>query len=257
MTPISVVIITFNEENNIERCILSVKAIANEIVVMDSISTDSTKEICLRHQVKFVEQPFLGYIEQKNKVLEFATYPHVLSLDADEALSDELRSAITKVKENWQGDGYYFNRLTNYCGKWIRHTDWYPDRKLRLFDKRKGQWTGVNPHDIYKLQPGCAQSFLKGDLLHYSFPSINHHLDVVKKFTTIMAREGFEKGKKVSWASLLFSPFWKFIKSYFIKFGFLDGYYGFVVCMISAHATFIKYIKIKELYQNNKLSESL
>jgi len=251
MTPISVVIITLNEETNIERCLSSVADIADEIVVLDSISTDRTKEICLKYGVKFIEQPFLGYIEQKNKVLEYSAYPHVLSLDADEAVSEELKSSIKKVKENWQSDGYYFNRLTNYCGKWIKHTDWYPDQKLRLFDKRKGLWTGINPHDIYTLQPESNQSFLKGDLLHYSFPSIDHHLDIVKKFTSIMALESYKKGKKSGIGSLLFSPTWKFIKSYFICRGFLDGFYGFVIAVISAHATFIKYLKIRELYKEN------
>lgn len=251
MMQISVVIITYNEENNIERCIRSVLDVADEIVILDSVSTDKTKEICLKYPVKFFEQPFLGYIEQKNKALEFATFPHVLSLDADEALSEKLKTSILEVKNNWKFDGYYFNRLTNYCGKWIRHTDWYPDRKLRLFDKRKGMWSGINPHDKYTLNTGCRESFLKGDLLHYSFPTINHHLDVLKKFTTIMAKEGFEKGKRVTIVSLLFSPLWKFVKSYFIRMGFLDGFYGFVICIISAHATFIKYVKIKELQQNH------
>ena len=250
MTPLSVVIITLNEEKDIERCICSVLDIAEEIVVVDSLSTDRTKEICLKYSVKFIEQPFLGYIEQKNKALEFSTYPNVLSLDADEAVSEKMKIFIKKVKENWQADGYYFNRLTNYCGKWIRHTDWYPDRKLRLFDKHKGQWSGTNPHDKYTLRPGCSEMFLPGDLLHYSFPSIDHHLDVVKKFTTIMAMEGYQKGKKVTLVSLLLNPLWKFIKSYFIRLGFLDGYYGFVVCIISSHATFLKYLKIKELYKD-------
>jgi len=251
MTQISAVIITLNEENNIDRCIQSVIGIADEIIVLDSLSTDKTKEICLKYPVRFIEQPFLGYIEQKNKALEFATYPHVLSLDADEALSDKLKVSIKKAKENWQFDGYCFNRLTNFCGKWIHHTDWYPDRKLRLFDKRKGQWCGINPHDKYTLHTGCSESFLKGDLFHYSYPSINHHMDVMKKFTSIMAFENYKKGKKVGIFALLFSPFWKFVKSYIFRLGFLDGYYGFVVSVISAYATFIKYVKIKELYKNN------
>jgi glycosyltransferase involved in cell wall biosynthesis len=253
MVPVSVVVITFNEEDNIERCLLSVQDVADEIVVVDSLSADRTKEICLRLGVKFIEQPFLGYVEQKNKALEYCQYSHVLSLDADEALSDQLKASILKAKENWIFDGYEFNRLTNYCGKWIRHTDWYPDRKLRLFDKRKGKWDGQLIHEKVIMNEGSEVSLLQGDLFHYSFPSIDHHLEVVEKFTTIMAREGFEKKKKVGWMSLLFSPLWKFIKSYFVKKGFLDGYYGFVVCMISAHATFIKYVKIKELINNEKM----
>ena len=252
MTSISVVIITLNEEKNIERCIRSVLDIADEIIVLDSLSTDKTKEICLRYPVKFIEQPFLGYIQQKNKALTFTTFPHVLAMDADEALSDELKLSIKRVKENWESDGYYFNRLTNYCGKWVKHTDWYPDRKLRLFNKTKGQWTGLNPHDVYKLQPNCSQSFLKGDLYHYSFPSINHHLDVIKNFSTISAQERHNIGDRSNWISVILHPTLKFFKSYFIKLGFLDGYYGFVICAMSAFATFMKYVKLRELNKNDQ-----
>jgi glycosyltransferase involved in cell wall biosynthesis len=247
MTPISVVIITYNEENNIERCIQTVLNIADEIVILDSVSTDKTKEICLKYPVKFYEQPFLGYVQQKNKALEFASYPHVLSLDADEALSNELIESIKKVKENWSADGYYFNRLTNFCGKWIKHTDWYPDRKLRLFHKKKGQWRGINPHDKYVLEDNCKTSYIKGNLLHYSFPTISHQMGVIEKFSSISAKEAYLKGKSANIFSILINPFWKFIKSYIIKLGFLDGYYGFVVCIMSSYATFIKYVKIKEL----------
>ncbi len=251
MVQISAVIITLNEEANINRCLQSLQGVADEIVILDSLSTDRTREICKGFNVKFIEQPFLGYIEQKNKALEYASYNRVLSLDADEALSEELKQSILKVKENWEADGYIFNRLTNYCGKWIRHTDWYPDKKLRLFDKTKGSWTGINPHDQFTLQPGCRKIFLKGDLLHYSFPSIDHHLDVLKKFTTIMADENYQRGKKANIASVIIKPFWKFVKSYFIRLGFLDGYYGYVIAKISAHATFVKYLKLHELYKNN------
>ena len=160
MTPISVVIITFNEEKNIGRCLESVKNIADEIVVLDSFSTDKTEEICLQHGASFFQHPFDGHIEQKNRAITYATYPHILSLDADEVLSPELEQSIKAVKENWQADGYYFNRLTNYCGKWIRHCGWYPDRKLRLWDSRKGKWGGVNPHDKYMLEPNAKQVFL-------------------------------------------------------------------------------------------------
>jgi glycosyltransferase involved in cell wall biosynthesis len=251
MIKLSVVIITFNEEQNIERCIRSVMDIADEIVILDSVSTDKTKEICLGFPVRFLEQPFLGYIEQKNKALEFAQFPYVLSLDADEALSEHLKDSIREVKNDWKKDGYAFNRLTNYCGKWIRHTDWYPDRKLRLFDKRKGQWSGINPHDKFELQDGSTLAILKGDLLHYSFPSIQHHLNVLNRFTRITAKESFEKGKRAGMVNLLFSPFWKFIKSYFIRLGILDGYYGFVVCAISSFATFMKYVQMKELQKKH------
>jgi len=165
MTPISLVIITYNEERNIARCIESVGELSDEVVVVDSFSTDRTEEICRQYGAKFIQHTFEGHIEQKNYAITQATHPHILSLDADEALSEELKQSIYQVKQNWRYDGYYFNRLTSYCGKWIRHSGWYPDRKLRLFDSRKGRWAGVNPHDRYEPDKGSTIRFLEGDLL--------------------------------------------------------------------------------------------
>src|ERR1035437_7666308 len=142
MPQISVVIITFNEEKNIERCILSVQDLADDIVVVDSFSTDRTEEICKSHGVRFIQNHFNGHIEQKNFAISKAHFPYILSLDADEQLSEELKKSIQQVKNNWDADGYYFNRLTNYCGQWIRHSSWYPASKLRLWDSRKGKWGG-------------------------------------------------------------------------------------------------------------------
>lgn len=247
MTPISVVIITYNEERNIGRCLESVKDIADEIVVVDSFSTDKTEEICKHYDVTFVKHPFEGHIEQKNYANTHATYPHILSLDADEALSVELKRSISQVKQDWRSDGYYFNRLTSYCGKWIRHAGWYPDRKLRLFDSRKGRWAGVNPHDRYDLERGSSHSWLKGDLLHYSFNTIHEHVDQTNKFSEEGARALFEKGKKTSTLKILVKSTAKFIRNYFFKLGFLDGYYGYLICRVSAFSTFIKYAKLKEL----------
>ena len=160
---LSVVIITFNEEKNIARCLESVKDIADEIVVVDSFSKDKTEEICRGYGVKFIEHKFEGHIEQKNYASSQATYQHVLSLDADEALSDELKESIIKVKNDWNGYGYSMNRLTNYCGKWIHHCGWYPDTKIRLMDKSKGKWDGDNPHDQFIMQDNAEAIQLKGD----------------------------------------------------------------------------------------------
>jgi len=247
MIPLSVVIITFNEEKNIGRCIASVKDIADEIVVVDSFSTDKTEKICKEHKVKFIQHKFEGHIEQKNWAITNATYPHILSLDADEALDAQLLNEIQKVKENWNVDGYTFNRLTNYCGKWIRHSGWYPDKKLRLWDSRKGKWGGVNPHDRYILNEGAQVQHIKGNILHYSYYTISDHIQQVDKFTEIGAAAAYNNGRRVNIVSILLTPVWKFIRDYFIRLGFLDGYYGFVIASISAHATFLKYAKIKEL----------
>src|SRR6476620_7997347 len=154
MIKLSVVIITFNEERNIGRCLKSVKEVADEIVVLDSFSKDKTREICESHGARFIQHAFDGHIQQKNRAITFAAYPHILSLDADEALDETLIDSIKKIKQNFTKDGYYLNRLTNYCGHWVRHCGWYPDRKLRLADSRKGHWTGVNPHDKYELFEG-------------------------------------------------------------------------------------------------------
>ena len=247
MIKLSVVIITFNEEKNIERCLQSIEDVADEIVVVDSYSKDKTEAICKQYKVKFIEHPFEGHIQQKNYAITQASYPHILSLDADEALSDELKKNILIVKKNWKHDGYYFNRLTNYCGKWIRHTGWYPDRKLRLWDSRKGKWGGVNPHDKYILENNSTQAYLKGDLYHYSFYTISQHMDQVNKFSDIRAKEMLAQNKKVSLLKIIFAPVVKFLKHYFLKSGFMDGYYGFVISINSAHASFLKYAKLRQL----------
>jgi glycosyltransferase involved in cell wall biosynthesis len=243
---LSVVIITFNEEKNIERCLSSVQAIADEIVVVDSFSTDKTKEICLKYGVKFIEHKFDGHIEQKNWAITQASSPFILSLDADEALTPDLAKEIEQIKNNWQFDGYSFNRLTNYCGKWIKHCGWYPDVKLRLWDSRKGSWKGTNPHDRYEVDSNKIKH-INHDILHYSYYSISDHIKQVNYFTDIAAKAAFAEGKRSSLVKITINPIIKFLRDYFFKLGFLDGYYGFVISIISSHATFLKYAKLKQL----------
>jgi glycosyltransferase involved in cell wall biosynthesis len=247
---ISAVVITFNEEKNIDRCLNSLKSVADEIIVVDSFSTDKTESICLSYGVKFLKNPFPGHIQQKNFALTLARHPIVLSLDADEEITDKLALSIQAVKKNWSADAYSFNRLTNYCGKWIHHCGWYPDTKIRLWDKSKGEWAGKNPHDKIVMTPGAKVAHLNGDLNHFSYYSIKQHIDQVNYFTDIMAVEAYNNNKTTNIFFILLSPFFKFLKSYFLKLGCLDGYYGFVICMISAHATFIKHIKIKQMFHN-------
>ncbi len=248
MVNISAVIITFNEERNIKRCLESLQGIVDEIVVVDSFSKDKTKEICETFGVKFVEHVFEGHIEQKNWAITQASFPHVLSLDADEALDDTLKKSILKVKENWTHDGYFMNRLTNYCGKWIHHCGWYPDRKLRLWDTRKGKWGGDNPHDKYELtDPNAPTLQLEGDILHYSYYTLDDHYKQVTYFTDILSKAQYNKGKKAPLIVLIFSPVVKFLRDYFFKLGFLDGRAGFTICIISAYATYTKYKKLRQL----------
>ena len=249
---ISAVIITFNEEKNIKRCLDSLVGVVDEIVVVDSYSTDRTEEICRSYDTVFLPHRFYGHIQQKNWAILQASFPHILSLDADEALSFELKDAILRVKEDWRKDGYSFSRLTSYCGKWIRHTSWYPSRKLRLWDSRKGSWGGYNPHDRFILDPGASSSVLKGDLLHYSYYSVSEHLQQINSFSSIMARTYYERGVKVNFLTLVFRPFWRFFKDFFIQRGFMDGYYGFVVSINSAYAVFLRFVKLRNLYKETR-----
>ena len=250
MTPVSVVVITFNEEKNIARCLDSVKDIADEIVIVDSFSKDRTKEICLSYGAKFIEHKFDGHIEQKNFAITQAKYPHILSLDADEALDEQLKKSILTAKENFILDGYYMNRLTNYCGHWVRHSGWYPDTKLRLWDSRKGHWAGINPHDKYELTSGDSNTGkLNGDILHYSYYSVAEHYKQAEYFADIAAKAYFKLGKKAPYYKMFINPIAKFLHHYIVHFGFLDGGVGFTIAKISAWSTYLKYKKLHELSQ--------
>jgi len=253
MPQLSVVIITYNEEKNIGRCLDSIKEIADDIVIVDSFSTDKTAIISKAKGARFISHQFEGHIEQKNWAITQAKYPHILSLDADETLDDILKKSIIEIKNNWQYDAYYMNRLTNYCGKWIYHCGWYPDKKLRLWDARKGKWGGTNPHDKYELLNNNKNtSLLKGNILHYSYYTLNDHYKQVNYFTDIFAKAQYKKGKKATIITLCLSPVVKFIRDYIIKLGFLDGKEGFIICRISAYATYLKYKKLYRLYNPTK-----
>ena len=257
MTPISAVIITFNEERNIERCLASLQGVVDDIVVVDSFSKDKTEEICTKYNVRFVQHAFEGHIEQKNWAIKQAKYPHILSLDADEALDEKLKQSILATKTNWKFNGYTMSRLTNYCGTWVYHCGWYPDTKLRLWDSRLGSWGGDNPHDKFELQKEFNQTQqLEGDILHYSYYTLEDHYKQVTYFTDILAKAQYQKGKKAPLLILYLSPIVKFIKDFFIKKGFLDGKVGFQICRISAFATFTKYRKLRSLHRSKGVSLS-
>lgn len=256
MPKLSVVIITFNEERNIGDCIDSVKNIADDIIVVDSFSTDKTKEIATSKGARVIENSFKGHIQQKNWAIKQAQYPHILSLDADERPDERMIESIKEVKENWEYDGYYFNRLNNYCGKWLKHCGWYPDKKLRLWDSRKGTWGGKNPHDLFIMDNQAETGHLKGNILHYTYRQISEHIQQIDKFSTIDAQAAFENGKHVSLIKIWIYPKWKFFRDFIIKLGFLDGHYGYVVCKNSAHAKFLRYIKLRELIITHRKRQS-
>lgn len=250
---ISGVIITYNEKLNIERCILSLRDITDEIIVVDSFSTDSTRELASALGAKVISHTFEGHIEQKNFAMNQCQHDWILSLDADEAISNELKSSILKVKENTQSNAYSFNRRSNYCGKWIWHCGWYPDVKTRLFRKDAGAWGGRNPHDQFIIGKGQKTTHLSGDLLHYTFYTVEQHKKQIENFSTISAKSYFELGRKSNGFKVIFSPIAKFIRNYFLKGGILDGYYGLLICALSAKATYLKYVKLQKIQKGQKI----
>ena len=245
---ISAVIITFNEEKNIGRCINSVRDVADEIVVVDSFSTDKTEQVCKSCGVRFIQHAFEGHIEQKNYAMSEANHDYVLSLDADEALSEELKASIRNVKEKCNHDGYSFNRMTNFCGKWIKHCGWYPDKKVRLWNRNKGSWGGVNPHDKVVMQENSSIRHLSGDILHYSYYTISENISQINNFSDIAAGSSCEMGEKANVVLDIFlNPIFTFLKKYILQLGFLDGYYGLIVSINSAYFRFLKYAKLREM----------
>lgn len=250
---ITAAIITFNEERNISRCLTSLKGIVEEIVVVDSFSSDSTEKICKSFGATFVKNKFEGHIQQKNFALSLAKSPWIISLDADEALDEELRRNILKLTEDDEVHGYEMNRLTNYCGHWVKHCGWYPDTKLRLVKNGSAKWTGINPHDKLELINSKKSTHILGDILHYSYYTKEDHLKQIEFFSSIAAKELFARNKKSSWPLIVLKVVAQFIKSFFIRTGFMDGKTGFEISRLSAYATYRKYHKLKLLHEGKSI----
>ena len=216
---------------------------------MDSASTDDTVGIAKQWGAKVIDKPFMGYGEQKNFATSCAAYDWVLSLDADEALSPELIQSIIKVKEEPDFNVYDLPRLTNYCGQWIRHSGWYPDRQTRLYNRTKGAWVERNVHEYWQPEGNGKSGLLKGDLLHYSFASLSDHLKKIERYTDLAAHEAAANSKNPSIFYILFSPFWHFMNEYFFRLGFLDGFNGYLICKLSAYSAFSKITKTRLYYK--------
>jgi len=247
MTKISATIITKNEENYIERCLLSLLDVADEIIVIDSHSTDKTEQICKKYNIKFYKNKFDGHIEQKNFAITKTKYNYILSLDADEALSTELIAEIIKVKKNLTLKAYKLNRLNNYMGKWIKFTDWNPDWKIRLFDKNIAKWGGRNPHDYIIVDEGIKVGKLKKNILHWVIEDLESHSRKANHFSTIGAQSYYKEGRRSNVFRILLNPTWSFFKSYILRLGFLDGIAGLSISGISAYTVFLKYLKLYQI----------
>ncbi len=243
---ISAVIITFNEEENIGDCIESLKEVADEIIVVDSFSTDETEKICREKKVKFIQHKFEGHIEQKNFAIQHITNDYVLSLDADERLSDELKKEILECVtcQAEPVETYLMNRLNNYCGKWIKHGVWYPDKKIRLWNKQKGRWGGTNPHDKVVMDKNTTVKPFNGNILHYTARTPEQYKLQMEKFSSIAAQSMLLEGKKTNLIKAYSAGAFAFVRSYILLAGFLDGSAGYQIAKGYSRYTRMKYEKM-------------
>lgn len=252
MHSLSAVIITYNEELNIGRCIQSAKQVADEVIVLDSYSTDRTAEIARDHGAIVHFEKFRGYIGQKNYAMKLATHNYILSLDADEILDPLLIDSIRTEKQTFPSRAYFMNRCTNFCGQFIRHGLWYPDTKIRLFDRTIATWGGLNPHDRIMLEEGYTPGKLKGDILHFSFANVEDLVWQNNRLSSISAASLYAKGKRSSWFKMLVHPAWAFVNGFIFRLGFLEGFNGFSIAIHTSHQVFQKYSKLYRLQRTQK-----
>lgn len=242
---ISATIITFNEERNIARAMESLRC-CDEIIVVDSHSTDRTAEIAERLGARVIEGPWPGYARQKNVAAEHAAHDWILSIDADEALSEALEGEIWQIKKYGPVfDAYTMPRLAQYMGRWILHSGWYPDRKIRLYHRKKARWVGDFVHE--SVQVDGRLGHLRSDLLHFTCDSLSEHLKSMDRYTTLAAEQIVSLKKHVGMKHLLLDPPWTFVKTYFLQRGFLDGLEGLTIAYMAALYNFVKYAKARNM----------
>ena len=251
---ISVVIITYNEERRLEAALKSVSDVAAEIIVVDRFSNDETVKIAKKYTDRIFHRKWTNFADQKNFANSKASYPWILSLDADERLSPELRDEILQIKEGEpEYAGFSMPRQVFYLGKWIRHSGWYPDRKIRLFRKDKACWEGEYVHEKLVIE-GKIQK-LKGVIHHFTYRDIRDHLERLNMFSGLGAQKLYAQKKKCRWHHLLFLPLFGFTKYFFLRAGFLDGFAGFAISVLHGYAVFVRYAKLREIWKKGERIE--
>jgi len=243
VTGVTATVITFNEAANIEAALASL-AFADEIIVVDSQSTDDTIAIARKYTDRIFVRPWPGYVAQKNFAAEQAGNDWILSLDADERISAPLADEIRSL-EAGTAAGYRVPRVTFHLGRWLRSTDWYPDFQLRLYDRRRARWTGRHVHESVKADGPVGR--LSGEILHYAYRDLSHHLQTMDRYTTLAARQMFEDGRRAGWWDLATHPPAAFLRNYLLRGGFRDGVPGLIVSAMNARYVGLKLAKLWEL----------
>jgi glycosyltransferase involved in cell wall biosynthesis len=245
---ISAVIITYNEEKRLEPALKSLAGIADEIIIVDRYSDDDTVKLARKYTDRVFQRKWTNFSDQKNFANAKAKFPWILSLDADERLSPKLREEITSLKGGEPDcSGFSMPRQVFYLSRWIRHTVWYPDRKIRIFRKDKARWEGEYVHEDLVIDGHVEK--LSGPLYHFTYRNIADHLRRINTFSDLGAQKLYAKNKKCHWYNLAFLPFFRFVKSYFLKAGFLDGFAGFVISLLDGYTGFVIYAKLKEIWK--------
>ena len=242
--PVTATVITCNEAANIQAALESLSW-ADEIIVVDSESTDATVSIARRFTDRVIVRPWPGYIAQKNFAAEQATHDWIFSLDADERVSPPLASEIAAVLKGAAAAGYRVPRVTFHLGRWIRSTDWYPDYQLRLYDRRRARWSGKYVHESVKADGPVID--LRGELLHYAYRDLAHHVQTMDRYTTLAAQQMFEAGRRAGWLDLALHPPAAFLRNYLLRGGFRDGVPGLIVSAMNARYVGLKFAKLWEL----------
>ncbi|TFG66478.1 MAG: glycosyltransferase family 2 protein [Gemmatimonadales bacterium] len=253
---ISACLIVMNEADRIGDCLASLD-FCDEIVVVDSHSTDATRELAAAAGARVIERDWAGHRAQKQFAVEQATHNWILALDADERLSAELRKEIMDLREtNFMGaDGWSMPRLSHHLGRWIRHGSWYPNRQLRLFDRRHGQWGGRDPHDRWETQGSVGR--LHGDLLHFPYRSFDEHLQTLAGYASISAARMHEEGLRANVFDLVFRPPLRFLRGFIFKRGFLLGWRGLILALLDAQSAWLKYTRLMLLARDQDQDSQL
>lgn len=251
---ISAVIITLNEEKRLEPALRSIEGVVSEIIVVDAYSGDQTIDVAKKYTNRVFKREWTNFADQKNFGNSKASFPWILSLDADERLSPELRQEILALKEDEpECAGFSMPRQVFYLGRWIRHSGWYPDRKIRLFRKDKARWEGKYVHEKLVIEGKVEK--LHGSIHHFTYRSIQDHLERINSFSDLGAKKLYAQRKKCRWYHLFFLPFFRFVKSYIWKGGFLDGFAGLVISVLNGYAIFVRYAKLKEIWKKGERIE--